>query len=134
MAGIIVDIDGTIVFGDKPIKYTIDWVNNKSMSHTIYIVTARYESRRQETFSLLRDLGIKYDKLFMNSLGHSHQDGLLSKKENGLRILHDNSLVLAVENDADARAVYASIGISSVDPSYLPKSLIDINNVWKDIF
>ena len=62
----------------------------------------------------VRDLCIKYfDRLLMNKVGSTHEDGLQSKKENVDSLA---GVVLAIDNDADVRALYESMGIKAVGP------------------
>jgi ribonucleotide monophosphatase NagD (HAD superfamily) len=114
---VIVDIDGTLLRnGIYPIKRMVDWVNSQD---TVYIVTARPEAARQSTERALKNAGIKYNRLLMNSVGRSHADGLESKKINGKKL--KSQVSYAVDNDADARAAYESVGISTKSPGDVSK-------------
>lgn len=114
---VIVDIDGTLLRnGIYPIKRMVDWVNSQD---TVYIVTARPEAARQSTERALKNAGIKYNRLLMNSVGRSHTDGLESKKINGKKL--KSQVSYAVDNDADARAAYESVGISTKSPGDVSK-------------
>lgn len=116
---IIVDIDGTILRnGIYPIKKTIDWVNAQD---TVYIVTARPEAARASTVRALRNAGVQYNRLLMNNVGRSHADGLESKRRHGTEL--KSRVTMAVDNDADARRVYQSVGIKAVNPSSLTKGI-----------
>lgn len=118
----IVDIDGTLLaYGDKPMKRVIDYVNSLD---NVYIVTARQESRRYETARALKRAGVKYNRLLMNSVGPSHKDGLESKRRHAQQINAKD----AIENDADARRIYESLGINAVSPSSIGKA------VWRGTF
>lgn len=114
---IIVDIDGTLLFGGtRPNKKMVEWVNSQDI---VYIVTARQENRRQSTVDALRKAGVKYNRLLMNSVGPSHQDGLESKRRHAEAL--KGKVSLAVDNDADARRVYESVGIKTESPSIANK-------------
>lgn len=125
MPTIISDIDGTLIsLQGNPIQQTIDFLAEESDSHTIVIVTARQEARRVATAAALSKAGAKYDRLLMNKVGPSHEEGLKSKEENAKKL---SNVVLAIENDADARAVYENLGITTSSPSGL--SDIDMDEV-----
>lgn len=120
----IVDIDGTLLgYGNKPIKRVIDYVNSLD---TVYIVTARPESRRKETVRALRQAGVKYNRLLMNSVGPTHKDGLESKRLNAKKI--KGSVSTAIENDAGARRIYEQEGINAINPSSIGKT------IWQGTF
>ena len=134
MAGIIVDIDGTLLSGNNGIDNTIAWVNEKSKSYKIYISTGRTESDRSSTTKALKNAGVKFNRLYMNSLGHGHQFTLQSKENHAKDLLKSDNIVLAIDNDADARAVYSKLGISTKNPSNLPKSISKIEGFWEGLF
>lgn len=114
---VIVDIDGTLLFsGTRPNKRMVEWVNKQDI---VYIVTARQENRRQSTIDALRRAGIQYNRLLMNSVGPSHRDGLESKRRHAESL--KGRVSLAVDNDADARRVYESVGIKTESPSIANK-------------
>ena len=114
---VIVDIDGTILrSGIYPIRKMIDWVNSQD---TVYIVTARPEAARESTTKALKNAGVQYNRLLMNNVGRSHAEGLESKRRHGRSL--KGSVSMAVDNDADARAAYESVGIKAVAPSAVTK-------------
>ena len=130
MASIICDIDGTLLEGGrKPIQRTISWVNSQHGKYKVILITARSEARRSETVAELRQNGVKYDKLLMNSVGPSHQDGLESKRINGKSV---SRVVLAIDNDADARAVYERLGYKTISPGRLSATTLD-KSFWSGI-
>lgn len=57
------DIDGTITRAPRHFKRIIDALMDNG--DTVYILTARPESRRQPTIDLLNQLGIRYHELLM---------------------------------------------------------------------
>jgi len=120
---VIVDIDGTLLaYGNKPIKRVIDHVNSLG---TVYIVTARPESRRADTVRSLRDAGIKYNRLLMNSVGPTHKDGVESKRRHAKDL---SGVTEAIDNDADVRRMYQQEGIKATNPSSIGKS------IWQGAF
>ena len=115
MATIVCDIDGTLIApGGNVISNTSEFLDEHSDEYTIAIVTARQEDRRMSTTLALSNADIDYDRLLMNKVGATREDGLKSKSEN-VNSLSD--VVLAIDNDADVRALYESMGIKAVSPS-----------------
>jgi hypothetical protein len=115
---IIVDIDGTMLFhGKSPIKRVIDYVNSQGI---VYVITARPESRRPETVTALKNAGVHYNRLLMNSVGPSHKDGLESKRRHAKSL---SGITEAIDNDADVRRMYESLGLKAVNPSSIGKSI-----------
>ena len=134
MAGIIVDIDGTLLSGNNGMDNTIAWVNEQSKKYDIYISTGRPESDRAGTTKALKAAGVKYNRLYMNSLGHGHKFTLESKRQHAQALLKADNIAMAIDNDADARAVYSELGISTKNPSNLPKTISKVEGFWEGLF
>jgi len=114
MATIVCDIDGTLIApGGDVITGVRDFLDEHSDEYTIAIVTARQENRRMDTTLALSNADVTFDRLLMNKVGPTREDGLKSKKDN-VDSLSD--VVLAIDNDADVRALYESMGIKAVAP------------------
>lgn len=114
MATIVCDIDGTLIaIGGAVIANTRDFLDEHSDEYTIAIVTARQEDRRMSTTMALANADVAFDRLLMNKVGPTHEDGLKSKKANVDSL---SGVVLAIDNDADVRALYESMGIKAVGP------------------
>lgn len=109
---IIVDIDGTLLEGQDPIANVVNYVRRAFSDHYIAIITARYDSRRDETVRTLRELDIPYDSLTMRS--DESISGPRHKREAGARLQNRKNVTLAIENDPAARAAYESLGIPRV--------------------
>jgi len=131
MATIVCDIDGTLIaIGGAVIANTRDFLDEHADEYTIAIVTARQEDRRMSTTMALSNADVNYDRLLMNKVGPTHEDGLQSKKEN-VDSLTD--VVLAIDNDADVRALYESMGIKAVAPGVdLEAALAETHNEGED--
>jgi ribonucleotide monophosphatase NagD (HAD superfamily) len=127
MATIVCDIDGTLIApGGAVITEVRDFLNEHADEYTIAIVTARGESRRMSTTLALSNADVAYDRLLMNKVGPTHEDGLQSKKDN-VNTLTD--VVLAIDNDADVRSLYESMGIAAVAPGAdLESALAEMHN------
>lgn len=134
MAGIIVDIDGTLLWGNDGIDKTIAWVNEKERIYKIYISTGRPETERASTTKALRRAGVRFDKLYMNNLGIGHQYTLKSKELHAKALMKIDDIILAVDNDPDARLVYSKLGIPTKNPSILPKTMAKIKGFWEGLF
>ena len=123
---IVSDIDGTLLRnGIYPIQKTIDYVNELAKTNRIVIITARPEASREATAKALKDAGVHYNSLLMNKVGRSHQDGLDSKKQN-IQSLSD--VTLAIDNDADVRSLYESLGIKTESPATIGK-ILEVTNM-----
>ena len=117
---IIVDIDGTLLNGERGIQKTIDYVNKKAKEYKIILITGRLEADRSKTVSELEKNNIKYDRLIMNP--YSTAQSVSYKKEAALRLKNKPyHLVYAIDNNPNARRAYSSLGISVIDPKSLPK-------------
>lgn len=134
MAGIIVDIDGTLLFGNNGIDKTIAWVNQKSKSYNIYLCTGRLESDRADTIKQLRLNGVEFNSLYMNNLGVGHNLTLQSKKNHAQELLRSDKIILAIDNDPDARQVYSNLGIATKNPLSLPENISKIEGFWEGLF
>jgi len=114
VATIVCDIDGTLIaIGGAVIANTRDFLDEHADEYTIAIVTARQEDRRMGTTMALVNADVTFDRLLMNKVGPTHEEGLKSKKTNVDSLA---GVVLAIDNDADVRALYESMGIKAVGP------------------
>jgi ribonucleotide monophosphatase NagD (HAD superfamily) len=121
MSAVICDIDGTLLRnGSIPISHTIEFLQSLSDRYDIIVVTARPENSRKSTAAALRKAGVPYDSLKMNNIGRTHAEGLQSKLANAKSITGQQKVVYAIDNDADARAVYAQLNIKTLNPAHLP--------------
>ena len=118
MSGIIVDIDGTLLSGDRGIQHTIDYINSQASRYDIFIITGRPESERAKTVAALKENGVHYNRLFMNPSSSSVT--LDHKKETAQRLLSKQRIVLAIDNNSKMLAMYRNLGIKSVMPSRIP--------------
>ena len=131
MATIVCDIDGTLIApGGNVIANTSQFLDEHSDEYTIAIVTARQEDRRMSTTLALANADVEYERLLMNKVGPTREDGLQSKREN-VDSLSD--VVLAIDNDADVRALYESMGITTAAPGDdLEAALAETHNEGED--
>jgi len=130
MAAIIVDIDDTLLRnGTQPIKSTIDWINERAKNYTIIVVTGRPESTRERTVRALREAGVKYNRLVMNT-GSTQQSNRF-KAETAKKIKSQVRVVLAIDNDEGARSAYRNAGFKTASPSSLGDSVLKYNMFWR---
>lgn len=129
MAAIICDIDDTLLRnGVQPIRKTIDWINQRAKDYTIIIVTGRPSSQRDRTVAALRRAGVRYNRLIMNPGSTSSSPEY--KGEVAKRIKSQMRVVLAVENNAAARAAYQRAGVKAVHPSSLTDAMLKMTIVF----
>lgn len=118
---IIVDIDDTLLrAGVHPIQRTIDYL--KTLEGPVYIVTGRPASDRHDTERALHNAGIRYSRLIMNP--YSSAETARFKGEVAQRL--KGKVSLAIDNNANMRAVYSKAGIKTMDPAHLP----DMKKFW----
>lgn len=134
---IIVDVDDTLVRGNSPIQKTIDYVNRKWDSYRIVVVSARQDSRLEETKRHLTELGVKFDEIHLSDFPVGPNAGNAFKK-NKAKILQEKGykIVEAIDNSADARRAYSELGIRTISPtslSALPKGFIQGLAVFEQI-
>lgn len=117
MSAIICDIDGTLLLnGEIPIKKTIDYIKEMESRYQIFLVTGRPELAREKTVASLKNAGITYHRLMMNSIGNKPEDQLKSKSVAASNILFVQRVMVAIDNDPKARKVYAGLKIKTLDP------------------
>lgn len=121
MATIICDIDGTLLFGSRGIKKTINFINEQAKTNRIVLVTGRPSSERDSTVSALRQAGVRYNSLKMHSGPETHESRIEFKKKTGQALKSQGRVTMAIDNDPDARRAYGSIGIPTKSPSSLPE-------------
>lgn len=110
--GIIVDIDDTLIHMGEPMQRVIDYVDG--LDGSVFIITARVESRREETIKQLDDFGIKYSRLIMKD---SDIASSTYKKQAAEELLKRYDIYLAIDNDENNRRTFASLGIETLDPA-----------------
>lgn len=114
----IADIDGTLVTfqGDKNQK-VYDYFDSFDDTELI-IITARLESERGDTVAELDALDIDYDQLLMKP--DADVDSTMWKKQTAEKLLETYNVMVAVDDNEDIRAAYASLGITAIAPSDVP--------------
>jgi hypothetical protein len=108
-AGVIVDIDGTLVTDDgTPRNTVIEYIKNLDLP--IFIVSGRSISRRAVTKELIDSLGIDYEQIYLDD-----RNGTLAhKKATASRLIGMYGIDTAIENDTTTRDIYRRLGIKNV--------------------
>ena len=110
---VVCDIDDTLIAGGELVGRVYAFVNE--VEGDLFLVTGRPESQREETIAELESLGIEYDALVMNDASTAGSTEF--KKSAVEKLLETYNIVLAVENNPDAREAYKSLGIKTIDPA-----------------
>lgn len=118
---VIVDIDDTLIMSTgNPKQNVIDYVNAKHPEYKIHIVTGRMVEDRERTVRDLERVGVKYDELHLND---TTAPTIVWKEYKAGKILEEQYVVLAIDNDRETRAMYRSLGIDTLNPSDIPETL-----------
>lgn len=121
---IVSDIDDTILRnGREPIDKTISFLNEQDAP--VVLVTGRTEDERDETAAQLEAVGLEYAMLLTNN---TSADTITYKRDTMRSLLEKFDVILAVENDADARSAYEDLGVMTVDPSRLPLEVEEVDD------
>lgn len=110
---VVCDIDDTLIAGGELVGRVYAFVDE--VEGDLFLVTGRPESQREETIAELESLGIEYDALVMNDASTAGSTEF--KKAAVEKLLETYNIVLAVENNPDAREAYKSLGIKTIDPA-----------------
>lgn len=121
MATIICDIDGTLLVGNRGIQKTVDFINDQAKTNRIVLVTGRPSEERTSTENALRRAGVRYNSLKMHSGPKTHESRIEFKRETGRALKSKGTVLMAIDNDPDARRAYSSVGIPTKSPSSLPE-------------
>lgn len=116
---VIVDIDDTLITSTgNPKQNVIDYVNAKHEEYKIHIVTGRMVDDRERTVRDLERIGVQYDELHLND---TTAPTIVWKEFKAGKILEEQEVDLAIDNDRETRAMYRSLGIDTLNPSDIPE-------------
>ena len=115
---IISDIDDTLIHAGQRMENVYEYI--QTLDGALILVTGRPESSRDDTTLELDDLNVVYSRLIMND--GSTADSNAFKKATAEELLKTFDVVLAIENNPDARAGYESLGITTLDPADIPEA------------
>jgi len=118
---VVSDIDETLIVDgqrDERVWSFVDEVEGE-----LYLVTGRPESQRADTVAQLEALDIDYDALVMND--GSPAGSTEFKKGAVEKLLETFNVVLAIDNNADARQAYADLGVKVLDPADIESAPVE---------
>ena len=124
MSYIITDIDGTLTTsGDTPRQDYIDWLKMEAADDkNVIVVSARPISRLDETRQWLNDNDVPHSQIHLNDFAGAGQGpnvGLEFKKYKYELLIKEyglSEIEVAVDNDADVRAMARDLGIEAMTP------------------
>jgi HK97 family phage prohead protease len=122
---VIVDIDGTLITSGGRNERVYNFLDDMEDTE-IFIVTGRNVDNRESTISQLDDLGIDYDRLFMNP--GSTADTADFKRVTAENLLKEYNVILAIDNNPTMRKVYRDLGITALDVPDVPDVPSDESN------
>jgi HK97 family phage prohead protease len=122
---VIVDIDGTLIDGGGRVEKVYNFLDDMEDTE-IFIVTGRNVDDRESTINQLDDLGIDYDRLFMNP--GSTADTADFKRVTAENLLKEYNVILAIDNNPTMRKVYRDLGITALDVPDVPDVPSDEND------
>lgn len=119
VTAVITDIDGTIIErGTRPIRDVIDYIN--SLPGDLFVVTGREERQRATTITTLNNAGLRSFILLMRP--DESVDQVSFKAGEAERIAQDYRITHVFENDGVARAAYADLGLTVINPEDFEQS------------
>jgi len=122
---IITDIDGTLTTsGTTPNQPYIDWLKTQvqDQQEQVIVVSARPVSRLDETRQWLADNEVPHSQVHLNDFdgaGQGPNVGLEFKRYKYQKLIDEygaGDIKLAVDNDADVRAMARELGIEAMTP------------------
>lgn len=115
---VIVDIDDTLVTqSGEPKQDVIDYVNAKHAEYKIHIVSGRSIDTLDRTETELRGLGVRFDVIHLND---TTAPSITWKEYKAKKILEEQPIDVAIDNDANVRRMYRSLGIDTLNPNDIP--------------
>lgn len=116
--GIIVDVDNTLVKGNKPVQKTIDYINKKWDNHRIIVVSGRPKSRTEETKRELDRAGVRWDEIYLSDFPIGPNSSRAFKEYKAKELQKQGvKITQAIDDDSEARRLYTQAGIKSMSPS-----------------
>lgn len=116
MSAIIVDVDDTLLLGARPNEPLIAALN--ASGDDVIVVSARPDSRIDETRTALRDAGLDFTQIHLSDFPAGPNAGVAFKAYKAEKLLADGYPVEeAIDNDADARDAYAKLGLETFTPA-----------------
>lgn len=118
MPRIVTDIDGTILSEEgKPVQAVIDYI--KKNSEEVVVLTARWESKREQTVADLEQTGLAYERLIMMPDDYAGTASEFKADQVKAMLEDDMRVDEFIDNDDDNRAAVAALGVKVTDPDDL---------------
>jgi len=115
---ILVDMDDTLAFGERPNEALIERLRARKGSRQIHIVSGRQISRLKETRDWLNANNVPHSAVHLSDFPAGPNAAIAFKKykvewlrERGYEI------DIAIDDDVAAREAYRSLGVRAVSPS-----------------
>ena len=115
---IIAEIDDVMITADGLRNQKVYEYLDSFDDTEIIIVTDRLASDRTNTVAQLEDLDVEYDQLFMRPNNDISSSDF--KERTAQRLLDVYNVMVAVEANADIRAIYADLGITAISADDVP--------------
>lgn len=129
-ATVIVDIDDTLINAEgNGIAKNVAYVNELHKDHRIEIVTGRPDTQLHSTKNDLERAGVHYDGLHLND---TPAPSIRWKEYKAKKLMETQNVTMAIDNDADVRAMYESLGINAKAPSDIPAIAAKSADRWPD--
>ena len=118
MPRIVTDIDGTILSeSGEPVRAVLDHI--AANSEEVVVLTARWESKREQTVADLSAAGLSYERLVM--MPDDYEGTAAEFKAEQVKALIEEGLEVDefIDDNADNRAAVAALGVKVTDPAEL---------------
>jgi HK97 family phage prohead protease len=125
---VITDIDDTLFIDGGVNRSVVDYLDSFEDT-SVFVITGRFVGDRDQTVADLDAADVDYTELFMRP------DGMTSaefKRDVAARLLETYNVMVAIENDADAREAYQSLGITAIAPGDVPVVVDDESDTQDD--
>ena len=117
---IILDLDNTLFIDGEFQRQVYDYALTFQEDTLIFIVSARLESERDATAQELLDAGVKFAEVYLKPTRDT--DSVEFKTGVAGDLLEIYNVMIAIDDNADIRSAYASLGILAIHPNETPES------------
>lgn len=138
---IVCDIDDTIVMEPDyaPIWNVIEFLKNQAQTTRIILLTARLESEREFTVKQMRNLGVPYSEIIMETFVDVNHGGRATnphgiwKAEQVRLIMNKYNVVLFIDNSKPARMAVKTLNVRTKKPENIQNNILT-KTVWSGKF
>jgi len=115
---ILVDMDDTLAFGERPNEELIAKLRSQRGDRLIHIVSGRPIRRLAETREWLNANNVPHTAVHLSDFPAGPNASLAFKKYKAEKLMEEGyEISIAIDNDLAAREAYRSLGIRAVSPS-----------------